>query len=167
MIKWRSDTFVSPCIKHILLTVRNATQQFAKIPIVCISFCTIDPIDNVSVNSVLWVFWNNVSFHDKQSKEEPLYTYSLFNIMTIICLERKTFIFSGVSMWQSRFDYSFLYFIEKKLPQKRLAISNDVTKICQIISSITIQLDTYVRLTHNKNKLTKHLQVPLFIALKS
>lgn len=130
-------------------------------------FCTIDPIDNVSVNSVLWVFWNNVSFHDKQSKEEPLYTYSLFNIMTIICLERKTFIFSGVSMWQSRFDYTFLCFIEKKLPQKRLAISNDVTKICQIISSITIKLDTYVRLTHNKNKLTKHLQVPLFIALKS
>lgn len=38
MIKWRSDTFVSPCVKHILLTVRNATQQFAKIPIVCISF---------------------------------------------------------------------------------------------------------------------------------
>lgn len=87
--------------------------------------------------------------------------------MTIICLERKTFIFSGVSMWQSRFDYTFLCFIEKKLPQKRLAISNDVTKICQIISSITIKLDTYVRLTHNKNKLTKHLQVPLFIALKS
>lgn len=70
-------------------------------------------------------------------------------------------------MWQSMFDYTFLCFIEKKLPQKRLAISNDVTKICQIISSITIKLDTYVRLTHNKNKLTKHLQVPLFIALKS
>lgn len=49
--------------------------------------------------------------------EETLYTYSLLNIMTIICLERKTFIFSGVSMCQSVFDYTFLCFIEKKLPQ--------------------------------------------------
>lgn len=80
--------------------------------------------------------------------EETLYTYSLLNIMTIICLERKTFIFSGVSMCQSVFDYTFLCFIEKKLPQKRLAISNDVTKIYQIIDSITIQLDTNVRLIH-------------------
>lgn len=78
-------------------------------------FCIIDLIDNVSVNSVLWVFWNNVFFYDKQFKEELFYIYLLFNIMIIICFEWKIFIFSGVLMWQFRFDYIFLCFIEKKL----------------------------------------------------
>lgn len=37
---------------------------------------------------------------------------------------------------------------KRNYPKKRLAISNDVTRLYQIIGSITIQLDSNVRLIH-------------------